>query len=71
MNQGKDRKKNLRREGQRVIFSNGEKGWNSTKSELSLILNKNEAGQVEKNIQWQNKESQHTLWNTNKKKKQD
>lgn len=71
MNQGKDRKKNLRREGQRVIFSNGEEGWNSTKSELSLILNKNEVGQVEKNIQWQNKKSQHTLWNTNKKKKQD
>lgn len=71
MNQGKDRKKKSRREGQRVIFSNGEKGWNSTKSELSLILNKNEVGQVEKNIQWQNKTSQHTLWNTNKKKKQD
>lgn len=51
MNQGKDRKKKSRREGQRVIFSNGEKGWNSTKSELSLILNKNEVGQVEKNIQ--------------------
>jgi len=61
----------IKRECQRVIFSNGEKGWNSTKSEFALILNKNKVGQVEKNIEWQNNKSQHTLWNTNKKKKQD
>jgi len=41
----------IKRECQRVIFSNGEKGWNSTKSEFALILNKNKVGQVEKNIE--------------------
>lgn len=70
MNQWKDRKKKLR-EGQIVIFPNGEKGWNSTKPEFSLILKNNKVRQVEKNIQWQNKKSQHTLWNTNKKNEQD
>lgn len=50
MNQWKDRKKKLR-EGQIVIFPNGEKGWNSTKSEFSLILKNNKVRQVEKNIQ--------------------
>lgn len=48
MNQRKNRKKKLRREGQRVIFSNGEKGWNSSKSELSLNLNKQKTTQSDK-----------------------
>lgn len=71
MNQWKDRKKKLRRESQRVIVSNGKKGWNYSKSVLSLIWNKNKVGQAEKNMHWQNKKIQHTLWNINKKKKQD
>lgn len=33
------------------FFSNRIKGWNSTKSELSLILNKNKVGLVQNNIQ--------------------